>query len=162
MLEKLTIKMIEYFRGDPKRIQHFIKVRSFARAIAIGENVGEDALFIIETAALVHDIGIKRAEAEYGECGGKLQEQLGPPEALKMLDELGFPELVTERVCYLVSKHHTYTNIDVRDHQILIEADFIVNLYEDGESEEAVRTALDRIFKTETGKKLCSDVFGID
>ena len=29
----LIIKMTEFFAGDPKRIQHFIKVHTFARVI---------------------------------------------------------------------------------------------------------------------------------
>lgn len=29
----LIIKMTEFFSGDPKRIQHFIKVHTFARVI---------------------------------------------------------------------------------------------------------------------------------
>lgn len=29
----LIIKMTEFFGGDPKRIQHFIKVHTFARVI---------------------------------------------------------------------------------------------------------------------------------
>ena len=29
MIQKLTEKMIEYYTGDPKRIQQFIKVHAF-------------------------------------------------------------------------------------------------------------------------------------
>ena len=32
-LEELCECMIEYYEGDPKRIQHFIKVHSFAAMI---------------------------------------------------------------------------------------------------------------------------------
>ena len=32
-----------------------------------------------------------------------------------------------ERISWLVAHHHTYTNIDGPDHQILLEADFLVN-----------------------------------
>lgn len=161
MIQKLTQKMIEYYTGDPKRIQHFIKVHSFARYIGIQENLPEHELFVLECAALVHDIGIKPAEAQFGECGGKLQERLGPPEAEKMLRELGFPAADIERVCYMVGRHHTYDNITGRDLQILIEADFVVNLYEDAASENAVRAAYDRIFRTHAGRELLRTVFNI-
>lgn len=60
MLYRLTRKMIEYYCGDPKRIQHFLKVHELAKLIASGENADEKTLFIIEAAALVHDIGIKK------------------------------------------------------------------------------------------------------
>ena len=58
MLNKLHMAMIELYKGDAKRIQHFCKVHSYARLIAQMENVDEKTLFTIETAALTHDIGI--------------------------------------------------------------------------------------------------------
>lgn len=161
MVQKLTEKMIEYYCGDPKRIQHFIKVHAFARYIGLRENLPEHEQFVLECAALVHDIGIKPAEAQYGECGGKLQERLGPPEAEKMLTELGFIPQDIERICYMIAHHHTYDNIEGRDLQILIEADFIVNLYEDGASMNAVTSAYKKIFRTKAGGRLLKTVFGL-
>ena len=38
-LEELCECMIEYYEGDPKRIQHFIKVHSFAAMIGQKENL---------------------------------------------------------------------------------------------------------------------------
>ena len=162
MLDKLTQKMIEYFSGDPKRIQHFIKVHSFAALIGRMEGLDEREQFTLEAAALVHDIGIKPAETLFGESGGRLQEQLGPAQAEAMLKELQFPDDVTERVCYMVSKHHTYSDISGKDLQILIEADFIVNLYEDGVSANGIRSVYESIFATKSGKEICRNVFGIE
>ena len=90
--------------------------------------------FILEAAALTHDIGIKNGEAKFGagKCSGKTQELEGPPAAAELLAKLGFAPDVCERVCYLIGHHHTYTNIDGMDYQILVEADFLVNFYEDG------------------------------
>ena len=65
-----------------------------------------------------------------------------------MLAELGYPTDVTERVCYLVGHHHTYHDIDGADYQILVEADFLVNLYEDEISEEGQKAACENIFRT--------------
>ena len=73
MLNKLHMAMIELYKGDAKRIQHFCKVHSYARLIAQMENMDEKTLFTIETAALTHDIGIHICEEKYGECGGRLQ-----------------------------------------------------------------------------------------
>ena len=42
MHERLLTAAIEYDKGDPKRIQHFIKVHSFARLIGKQENRGGD------------------------------------------------------------------------------------------------------------------------
>lgn len=160
-LDALVKLMTEYFAGDPKRIQHFIKVHSLAALIGRAEGLAEKQQETLEAAAVVHDIGIKPAEAQHGSCGGKLQEQLGPPEARKVLLSAGFSQEITERVCFLVSRHHTYVGIDGADLQILIEADFLVNLYEDACPREAVEAALSKIFTTDTGKALCRSIFGI-
>ena len=56
MINKLHLAMIELYRGDAKRIQHFCKVHSYAKLIAETENVDKKCLFTIEAAALTHDI----------------------------------------------------------------------------------------------------------
>lgn len=159
MLNQLYLKMIDYYSGDPKRIQHFVKVHSFAKLIGECEELSADEMTVLKAAALVHDIGIKPAEAQYGECGGKLQEQLGQEPAEKLLREIGFDKNVIARVKYLVGHHHTYTNIDGMDYQVLVEADFLVNLYEDGCSNTAIAAARNGIFKTKTGKSLLDTMF---
>lgn len=158
---ELLSEMIAYYRGDPKRIQHFLKVYQFAKMIGEGEGLKEDTQYILETAAIVHDIGIKRAEEKYGDCSGKLQEQEGPAEAEKLLRALGCGPEVIERVSFLVGHHHTYQNVEGMDYRILLEADFLVNLYEDGVNPEAVRKAYDTIFRTKTGKEICRVMFGL-
>lgn len=160
-LDLLYKNMIEYFAGDAKRIQHFIKVHSFASLIARSENLGGEQLLILEAAAYVHDIGIKPAEQLYGSSNGKYQEKLGPEQAAIMLKKCGFTDKQIERVCYLVSRHHTYTDIDAPDYQILVEADFLVNLYEDNSSDEAIQHAYENIFKTQTGKSICKTMYSI-
>ena len=162
MLNKLHMAMIELYKGDSRRIQHFCKVHSCARLIAQMENVDYKTLFIIETAALTHDIGIHTCEEKYGECGGRLQEKEGPALAKELLERLGFETDISERVQYLIAHHHTYSNIDWIDYQILVEADFLVNMYEDGVSKDAVLKAYNNIFKTKYGKYICKDMFLID
>ena len=161
MLNKLHYEMIKLYNGDAKRIQHFCKVHSYAKLIAEMENVDEHTLFIIEVAALTHDIGIHLCEEKYGNCNGKLQEKEGPALAEKLLTKLGFAKDVTERVMYLIAHHHTYDDINEIDYQILVEADFLVNMYEDGLSKDAVEHAYNKIFKTASGKKVCAEMFGI-
>ena len=155
----LITEMIRYYAGDPKRIQHFIKVYTFAKMIGEKEKLPAGEQFILETAAIVHDIGIKPAEEKFGQCGGKLQEQEGPAVAQKLLTDLDYPEKVIARVCYLVGHHHTYDGIDGMDYQILVEADFLVNLYEDGVSGEAVERASEKIFRTKSGTDILETMF---
>ena len=161
MINKLHLAMIELYSNDAKRIQHFCKVHSYAKLIAETENVDKECLFIIEAAALTHDIGIHICEEKYGSCNGKLQEKEGPAIAEKLLGELGFDRKVSERVQYLIAHHHTYGNINEMDYQILVEADFLVNIMEEGSSKEAAIKAYQNIFKTSCGKKICREMFGI-
>ena len=153
--------MIGLYHGDAKRIQHFCKVHSYAKLIAEMEKVDAKILFILETAALTHDIGIHLCEEKYGNCNGKLQEKEGPALAEQMLSELGFEKDVIERVSFLVGHHHTYTGIDGLDYQILVEADFLVNLFEGNTDTAHIRATYDNIFRTETGKKICREMFGL-
>lgn len=161
-LEQLAFEMIQYENNCPARIQHFIKVHGFSRLIGVAEGLDAQTLFILETAAYVHDIGIKPAIEKYGYQNGQLQEEIGPALAESLLKKLGFASGVIERVCFLVGHHHTYTNIDGIDYQILVEADFLVNLFEKNLSEAAVRSAYEHIFKTESGRSICRTMFSIN
>lgn len=160
--ETLIREMICYYSGEPKRIQHFIKVHSFAKTIGLLEKLDKETLYILETAALVHDIGIKLCEEKYGECGGKLQELEGPAVARELLQELGYEEKVMERVCFLVAHHHTYDKVDRMDYQILIEADYLVNMYEEQLDKQSIEVAFRKIFKTPSGRFLCRQMYELD
>ena len=97
----------------------------------------------------------------YGDADGKHQELEGPVIARAMLETLDFEDSVIDRVCYLIAHHHTYTDINGLDYQILVEADFLVNLYEGNESRETAGQVLRRIFRTESGRQICADMFGL-
>ena len=154
-IDLLEQKMMMFNHHDPMRIQHLMKVHRFAQMIGRMEKLDTHTQFVTECAALVHDIGIRPAEEKYGRSDGKLQEQEGPAYAHDMLEELEMEAEDVERICYVVGHHHTYSNIDGIDYQILVEADFLVNFYEDNLAKDAIDTALQKIFRTEAGKTLC-------
>ena len=161
--QTLALAMIDYNNGNPKRIQHTTKVHAYASMIGRIEGLDEETLFILESAALVHDIGIRASEQKYGHQNGKLQEQEGPAVAREMLTRIGgYSERQIERICWLVGHHHTYHVCEDLDYQILIEADFIVNLYEDNESPHAIRAVRKNIFRTGSGTKMLETMFGIN
>lgn len=156
--EQIKRKMIAYYAGDPRRIQHFLKVHSLARAIGFNEKLSEDEQQILEAAALTHDIGIKPAERLYGRNNGKLQEQFGPDAARELLGADFDPQTV-ERICFLIAHHHTYTGIADPCLQILIEADFLVNAYEDALQPESIAAFSRKVFRTATGKWLVQQLY---
>ena len=161
MIYQLLMLMMEYDRGDARRIQHFIKVHAFAKMIGEYENLKPKQMFILESAAILHDCGMHLCEEKYGSTEGHIQEKEGAEVARQLLNRLDYDKDEIERICYLVGHHHTYTEVDGADHQILIEADFLVNLYEDKSSEKVVKLAYEKIFKTPKGKQLCEIIFGI-
>ena len=61
----------------------------------------------------------------------------------------------------MLFRSHTYTGIDGLDYQILVEADFLVNLFEGNTDTAHIQATYDNIFRTETGKKICREMFGL-
>lgn len=154
LLTRLMDAMCAYEAGCPERIHHLVKVHGFARQIGLSEGLNADAMFILEAAAITHDIGIKPALELTGACQGPVQEKLGPPVAASMLPALGFPADVTERVCFLIGHHHTYEHVEELDWRILLEADYLVNMIEGNHPDAAISQARDTFFETEEGKRL--------
>lgn len=161
-IKALYFAMIAFDRGRPDLIQHFTKVHSYARLIGEAEGLDAHTLEVLEAAALVHDIAIPLCNEKYGSHPGDLQEKEGPPLARAMLEKLPFAEEEIQRVCALVGEHHTYDPIDGIDHQILIEADFLVNSYSHGDSKALCEHTLKTIIATKTGKQIYAAMFGLD
>ena len=158
-VSKIITALIRYDAGDPKRIQHALKVYAFSKAIAEEESLPPEERSVLEAAAVLHDIGIHESERKYGSCAGNYQELEGPPVARRILEPFRLPSEFVDRVCFLIGHHHTYTGISGMDYQILVEADFLVNLYENGSTQEAAHAALEQIFRTETGKRYLREQF---
>jgi len=156
---EVIMAMVNYYSGDTKRINHFMKVLGYASLICDSENMDTETRLIIEMAAIVHDIGIKISEEKYNSSSGHYQQIEGPAEARRMLGKLKVKENIIERCCWLIANHHTYTNIEDIDHQILVEADFLVNIDEDEISKEATHKVKEEIFKTKAGIELLAHLF---
>ena len=99
---------------------------------------------------------------EFGYQNGKLQEKEGPAVARELLNRLGYAERQIERICWLVAHHHTYHVCEDFDYQILIEADFLVNMFEDDKSMNAIRAVRRNIFRTESGTRMLETMFEIN
>ncbi|MDR3270951.1 MAG: HD domain-containing protein [Peptococcaceae bacterium] len=154
-LTPLIQAMIAYEQGAPQRVGHFLKVYGYAKTIGELENLPPEVQFSLETAAIVHDIGIQPSLAKYGSSAGTYQEREGGAIARSMLASLGFAPEVIERVVYLVEHHHTYQDVNGNDYQILLEADFLVNMLEEEMSPAAIAAVYARVFQTEAGKQMC-------
>ncbi|MCI8550830.1 MAG: HD domain-containing protein [Lachnospiraceae bacterium] len=149
-------EMTAWFSYATHRVNHFLKVWAYARHLGLSEGLSEEMQFLLEVAALMHDIGIRPSEEKYHSAAGKYQETEGPIVARPILERHGFTPEQTERICYLIAHHHTYENMDGPDYQILVEADFLVNLFEEGHTRHSIESVREKIFRTASGLK-CLD-----
>ena len=158
-IAKLAALAAAYDAGDPRRVQHLMKVYAFCRILGQSEGLDGQAQNILEAAAVLHDIGIHEAERKHGSSAGKWQEAEGPAVAAPLLREAGADEAESERALLLLAHHHTYDASEETDFRILLEADFLVNAYEDALPPEACRTAGERVFRTETGRSFLDNLY---
>ncbi len=159
LIEQVKSRLIEYDGTDVKRINHALKMHSYARFIAEGEGVADDIRETIEIAALMHNIGVHVAEEKYGSAAGKYQQLEGAAVAKELLSNIEIETATRERVEYLVAHHHAYSDITTLDYQILVEADFVVNVEEENLDRSAVKNLLVRVFRTETGAELLKTLY---
>ena len=59
----------------------------------------------------------------------------------------------------ILGHHHTITNINGLDYQILIEADYIVNADESNYSQDNIRNFVNEVVKTDTGVSLLKSIY---
>jgi predicted HD phosphohydrolase len=160
MIDKIMDLAITYNGNDVKRINHLLKVYSFAHYIGVKENCSNEFQTIIDIAALLHDIGIYEAERKHNSSAGNWQELEGPIVAEELLSNTNLDNAIRERVLYLIGHHHTYKDIDSIDYQILVEADFLVNIFEDNMESRVINNIKKNIFKTNTGIRLLEQLYG--
>ena len=75
------------------------------------------------------------------------------------LADTGMTAAQIDRVAYLAGHHHTLRDIEGIDYQILVEADYLANASENGYGQENVVRFMEKIARTDTGKRLLREVF---
>ena len=160
-VSNLAREMLLWEAGSPQRSQHLLKVWTFAALIAEGEQLSPDLRHLVESAAVVHDIGIRPSLQKGGTGSGPEQESEGPPAARILLEKHGYPTEETDRICFLVGHHHTLSGVDGIDYRILLEADYLVNAFESCFPPESIKQFGENVFRTPTGRRLLQDMFGV-
>lgn len=153
-IAEILKKMITFSNGNIHDIDHLIKVWTYAKTIGELEGLDPETQFVLEVAAITHDIACPLCREKYGNANGKYQEIEGAPLVTEFLSDTGMTTEQISRVAYLVSHHQTLTDIKGMDYQILIEADYIVNASENGYSKENVENFVEKIVKTQSGREL--------
>jgi putative nucleotidyltransferase with HDIG domain len=156
--ERISLEMKKYFGEDLKRVNHALKVARYAEQILKVE--GGNPLVVLG-AAYLHDIGIHEAERKYESTSGHYQEREGPSIAREILERLDVQKEIVEEICDIVGHHHNPRDEETLNFQILYEADWLVNIEEEGLSKdrERIEKIVRMVFRTATGKQLAKKLY---
>ena len=157
-IAQILEKMIAFCRGNLHDIDHLIRVWTYAKTIGELEGLDEETQYLLEVAAITHDIACPLCREKYGNTNGRHQEEEGALLVKKFLEDTGMDVEEVERVAFLVGHHHTLSAVDGIDFQILIEADFIANASENLAYRKNVENFKENTAKTESGKRLIGEV----
>ena len=157
-IAEILKKMITFSNGNIHDIDHFIRVWTYAATIGRLEGLDPETQLTLEIAAIVHDIACPLCREKYGNTNGENQERESPPLVDAFFADLPVPAQDVARISWLVAHHHTYTNVDGPDYQILLEADFIINAGESGYPRTAIENAKGRVFRTVAGIRLLEEM----
>ncbi len=154
----LLSEMEMYFGSDEKRISHARKVLGFAERLIEPEKA--DSL-VVAAAAILHDIGIHKAEEKYHSPAGNFQEIEGPPIARGIMEKLHFKKEVIDEVCEIIAHHHSPGEIDTVNFRALYDADWLVNLKDEFGilQKEKLEKAIEKVFLTQSGKELARKIY---
>ncbi|MDD5674089.1 MAG: HD domain-containing protein [Chitinivibrionales bacterium] len=156
--QMLLAELEKYFGADAKRIAHAKAVLCFAEGLL---KRGTADWHIVVPAALLHDVGIKVAEAKYGSAAGKYQEIEGPPIVRKILLKAGLPHENIEEICGIVAHHHSPGENETENFRTLFDADNLVNIEEiiKGQAAEQCRQLIEKTFLTAAGKEMATELY---
>ena len=155
---KLLEALEGHFGEDTKRIAHARRVMEFAEELLKEEQAD---WHIVIPASILHDFGIKSAEAKYGSSAPGHQEKEGPAIARKILLGLGLKMEHIDEICDIVANHHSPGKIDTRNFAVLCDADQIVNLKHKAERQDRQRVEelIEETFLTAAGKELARKTY---
>ncbi len=159
VIEEITVKMIDFSSGNLHDIEHFLKVYAYAKLIGSKELTDLTSQNILEAAAILHDIACPLCREKYGHAAGYLQELEGEPLCHEFLSSFNLPDEFVDKVSWLISHHHTYSDVKLPEHQILLEADYLVNAAESHYSVEQILNAKETFFRTKTGTSLLDTIY---
>jgi HD superfamily phosphodiesterase len=153
---ELIEAMEAYFGSDQNRINHALQVLDYCKQIMKSEGGDRD---VIIAAAVLHDIGIPVCEKKYGQAGGQLQEQEGPPVAREIMSDLLISESIIDEVCIIIASHHSAGEVESLNFSIIWDADWLVNL-EGGKADlEEMKAKIAKIFQTAAGRGMAEEKF---
>ena len=150
-----------YAAEDPLQIAHTQAVIDYTERIAELEGLAARRIFLLKTAALLHDIGCPAARAAYGKSLPPYQEAEGERIVRELLPK--YPEFTAAEADYLarvVGSHHRIGPAKELRFEPLFEADLIVNLLEGYFERAKAGFYREKMVTTAAGRKVFDLVLG--
>lgn len=158
-IKRKLLKVLElYFGNDTRIVNHTKEVMSFVEKLLEKE---EGDRCIVIPATILHDIGIKAAERKYGSSAPGYQEKEGQIAAREILLEMELKQEDVDEICQIIAHHHSPGKTNTRNFKLVYDADWLVNLRDEVDIKDKVklRELIDKIFLTNSGKKLAYKVY---
>ena len=137
--------MKECVGGNPEKVTHFVRVYTLAKSIGELEQLPESLQRQLELSAVVHSV-----EAEDKVAAVK-----------EIMTSCHVDDETATRVCYIVEHNRDYGHISGMDHQILIEAQSIVEFKEKNTPKSEIVRIAEKRFITNYGKAFLKKAFGV-
>ncbi|MFC1637058.1 HD domain-containing protein [Planctomycetota bacterium] len=156
--QKLIDEVKKVFGTDEKWTKHVLAVLDYAEQIQSTE--GGDPL-VVKAVAILHDIGIHRAELKDNPSVEKKQEIESSSIAEEILKRHDIPHETIEHICRIIANHHCDKNIDTIEFRILWDANRLVNISElyRGADREKLAEIIDKTFRTHEGRRIATELF---
>ena len=151
-----------YAAEDPLQIAHTQAVIDYTERIAELEGLAARRIFLLKTAALLHDVGCPAAQAAHGKSLPPYQEAEGERIVRELLPK--YPEFTAAEADYLarvVGSHHRIGPAKELHFEPLFEADLIVNLLEGYYERAKAGFYREKMVTTAAGRKVFDLVFGL-
>ena len=158
-IAQLMEKMLAFSEGSIHDIDHLLRVWSYSKTIGELEELDSETQYVLEAAAIVHDIACPLCREKYGNTNGKYQEMEGEPMVRAFFAGSDLSAGQIDRIAWLVAHHHTFNEIEGIDYQILVEADYIANASENGYDRKNIENFMARFMKTDSAIRLTKAVF---
>ena len=92
-VNRVALRMKQYYGGDMDMVQHFVRVYTLAKSIGELEHLSDEEQFDLELAAVVHNVEGDRI-----------------PVVRDILRECGIAEAASMKVCHMVENAENYEN----------------------------------------------------
>lgn len=159
----LRLKVFAIFAAeDPLQIAHTQAVADYTEAIAVMEALPARQIFLLKTAALLHDVGCPAARASHGKSLPPVQEREGAVITRQLLaNRTEFTAAELEFLVSVVGAHHQHHKAREIGFEPLFEADLIVNLLEGYLDRSKAAFYSEKMVSTASGKRLFELIFHI-